>query len=133
MTTANIRAVMSDSWSDADFCARVEERAAALGMSVRELMAEAGLAADTLNHPAAQGRRIDTILKIAKAAKTTPDALLGITPEDDPEAQLRLARLALVADVAAHLYVALSRRSGAIGDQPTDIVQTIMTLVSGRP
>jgi len=124
---------MSGHWSEDEFRARVEAKAAELGTTVRDIMREAGLAEDTLNKSPSQGRRIDTIFKIAAAAKMTKEEALGLPPASDKAAHSRLERLALVADIAAHLYVALSRRSGIAEDDPADIVQAIVALLQDRP
>lgn len=118
------------SWSDAAFKERIEKRAEELGTTVREIMREAGLAEDTLNHEAVKGRRIDVIFKIAAAARMTPEEALGLPSSPSLATRRRLERLALVADIAAHLYVALSSRAARGEPEDLSLVETLLRVVT---
>lgn len=102
-------------WDDAAFVRRVAALARDRGKTLREVCKQADLSADYLNKTTGRvGRNIGHILKIARVLDVGVAEILGVGATDSDQAAQETAatirRLALVADVAAHLYVALSAR-----------------------
>lgn len=64
-------------WSEEQFRARVVERAAELGRSVRSVLLEAGVALDILDKVPTSGRRVDTLEKIARALGWSLSQMMG--------------------------------------------------------
>jgi hypothetical protein len=121
-----------EGWSEADFQARVRARIAQLGESESTLLRRAGLTGDEIRKIPKHGRRIDTVIAIARALHWTVGQALGIQDpalfhserEIDPK-KLALAletaknvigdnleqnRVQVLADVACLVYSILSER-----------------------
>ena len=98
-------------WSEPDFQARVSARIEQLGDKETTLLRAAGLTGDEIRKIPKRGRRIDTILGIAKALKWTVGQALGIQDPTlflDREREIDPTKLAL----------ALSLAEDTIGDNP---------------
>ncbi len=120
-------------WSEPEFQARVAARVAQLGEPEATLLRRVGLSGDEIRKEAKRGRRIDTVVGIARALRWTLGQALGlqdpmlfldrdleIDPKkltlaleiaeavigDNPEGQ----RIGAVADVASLVYSVLSER-----------------------
>ena len=125
---------MAFAWDDAVFRQRLEARSQELGRELYELLDEAGVDRRMLRHSADKaGRSADKIVKLAMAAQMNPvelfaEAIGGHLPATCGKPEL--SRLALVADVAAHLYVALAQaRGGSETMRPTEIVANIIRVI----
>lgn len=126
---------MAAKWSEEAFRRKVKSAADGMGVTEREILRRAALSEDTFSKPPKEGRRIDTVLRIAEAAGLSPEDALGVS-EMSPETRRQLKRLALVADIAAHLYVALSERSSRAepgAPEPKQLISAIMDLIDGTP
>lgn len=123
-------------WSEEDFQRRVEARIAQLGVTETRLLRGKGFTGDEIRTVAKQGRRIDTIAKIATALQWTLGQAIGIHDptlfldrerEIDPTKLARSLsiaedavgdytaedRLTLVADAASLVYSVLAEREAA--------------------
>lgn len=67
-----------DEWSEEDFLRRVRARVAELGKSESALLREAGLSEDLIRKVAGRGRRIDSIVMIARALDWPLAEALGL-------------------------------------------------------
>lgn len=107
-------------WNDQQFRERVLECGRAKGL---ESLEEIGAFAELDRHyfrddkPTPKGRNITKILQLAAKLDVDPGYLIGISdsPEGDVSRHVarrmpELERLAFVANVAAHLYVAIGSR-----------------------
>jgi len=108
MGRAAVRKRQRTDWDDDKFISRCREAAARKGWSIEDLSEAAGFDRYFLSKPAAVGRRIDGVISLAHAAGVSLDWLAGIDPEPIGIDPVELARLGAVANVAAHLYVAIS-------------------------
>jgi transcriptional regulator with XRE-family HTH domain len=116
-------------WNDDAFRKRVAQLAADRGLSIAELCRRAGLSASYLAKPSGKsGRSVEALLGIAGALNVSMLELVGApnlhdaTPNDE-----NLARIALVAEIAAYLYVALGARSHIpTGASIVDLVSVIL-------
>lgn len=132
-------AINPGAWDDAAFCSRVEVLATERGRDVREVCRSAGLAPDYLNKPASRnGRAIGHLLRLAQELAVP---VIRLIEAGDPEGAASspvdrdvLGRLALTANVAAHLYVNLDNRRGVpVRSEAERIVQTIISLLDFPP
>lgn len=123
-------------WDDALFRDRVATLAARKGISVGAACKSAGLSRDYVksNEPA-DGRNIERILKLANFFDVDPVWLMGFERGSaaHPEAASSSAstvineqrRLAIVGDIAAHLYTALAGRD----DRTQDVSKLVSAIV----
>jgi transcriptional regulator with XRE-family HTH domain len=122
-------------WDDDEFIARVREQAEARGMSLRDVSTKAGLAPDYFvkRRGSDAGRNIVMIVKLARALDVPVSVLVDPLPTPSPAEvdQVKLDRLAMAANVAAHLYVALDARKAAIPDDvdADELLQMLMRFV----
>lgn len=77
--------VMPKDWSEEEFLARIDARLAELGKSRSGALTQAGASADLIRKEPAYGRRIDSIITIARACDWTLAEALGITGLPDPD------------------------------------------------
>jgi transcriptional regulator with XRE-family HTH domain len=148
-------------WSDEKFRARVTARAAELGLSLKEVLARAGVAEDYLRRkPGKQGRGVLNIEAIARACNWTIAQALGFIREETggpirpDKRKLRLAleaadrtigtnvereaRLDVLVEFQAHAYDLLSAWEGRTGplsdEQALALVEEVLSLEfsSGR-
>jgi len=126
-------------WSETEFQKRVEARIVQLGRTENALLREAGLSGDEIRKVPKRGRRIDTIVGIARALNWTMGQALGI---QDPtlflerEREIDPAKLDRALTIAENVVNAHPGpvRSGAFAD----IVSLVYSFVSeqealGRP
>lgn len=120
-------------WSEVDFQARVEARIKQLGGKETTLLRAAGLSGDEIRKVPKRGRRIDTLLGIAKALQWTVGQAIGVHDpalflererEIDPTKLARALsiaedtvgdnpggeRIGVIADAASLVYSVLSER-----------------------
>jgi len=122
-------------WDDDEFIARVREQAEARGMSLRDVSTKAGLAPDYFvkRRGSEAGRNIVMILKLARALDVPVSVLVDPlpTPSAAEAEQVKLDRLAMVANVAAHLYLAFDSRKAAIPEDvdADELLQMLMRFV----
>jgi hypothetical protein len=64
-------------WNEENFKERVTERARELNKSLRSVLISAGLAHETFQKVPVQGRRVDTLIKLAKALDWTLADIMG--------------------------------------------------------
>jgi hypothetical protein len=82
-------------WSEEDFLRRVRSRVAYLGKSESALLREAGLSEDLIRKVAGRGRRIDSIVQIARALDWTVAEALGLQLSARVDAQLLSTAIAV--------------------------------------
>jgi hypothetical protein len=120
---------MEPNWSEEAFLERVRRRVVELGKSETALLREAGVSEDLIRKTAGRGRRIDSIVSIARALDWTLAEALGVQPPPRVDTQLlstamviaeqrvprrliRGDRAALVCRAAALFYDVLAERAG---------------------
>jgi transcriptional regulator with XRE-family HTH domain len=113
-------------WDDKAFVGRVRELARARGIPIAELMERAELSESWLRHFAAKGRQVDALLKLARVLDVDAAELMGLKPVSTAgtgrRAVQQLERMAVVAHLAAHVYVALDREAS---DSAADILAAL--------
>lgn len=124
-------------WDDEEFIARVSQQAEALGMSLRDVSTKAGLAPDYfVKRRGGAGRNIVMIVKLARALDVPVSVLVDPLPKTSASDsdQVKLDRLAMVANVAAHLYLALDARKAAIPEDvdADELLHMLMRFVRPR-
>jgi hypothetical protein len=98
-------------WDDVAFKRRIANAAALRSMTMGEVCVQAGLARDFLTKDASKaGRSINSILRIARVLEEDPAELMGLGRSRASVDNDSLGRLALAANIAAHLYLALDAR-----------------------
>jgi hypothetical protein len=128
----------SSDWDDPAFVQRVEEAAAAKGLTVREALIGAGVAGDYLNKSPVFGRNIGQVFKIARHLGVDPGHLMGLKDyrakhgigEGPSVSADQIARLALVASIAAHIKLALEPRPEVPADDTRRIVEAVLRAVT---
>lgn len=128
-------------WDDDKFVARVQEIAAAKGTTVGAVSRRAGLAEDYfVKRGGGRGRNIVSIVRLA-GALGVPVSELVDPPANPPEPPpgpsidpVKLERLALVANVAAHLYLTLDSRRATVPEDidADELLQLLMRFVEPR-
>jgi hypothetical protein len=116
-------------WVDEDFIRRVEDRAAALGKTLPQVTAEAGVAKEYFRKPPQHGRNIAGILKIAELLKIDPVELMGLHPPlpDDEE-------MAVAVSLAVSVYCTLkSRRLDDIPDAVALVIRAVRQQFANLP
>jgi hypothetical protein len=146
---------MTKEWSEADFQARVEARIAQLGEPETTLLRRAGLTGDEIRKAPKRGRRIDTVIRIARALRWTVGQALGLQDptlfldrelEIDPK-KLGLAlaiaedvigenpegrSAATLADVASLVYSVLSERESGGLSIDSDVMRSVIESILRR-
>lgn len=126
------------SWDDDAFRARVATIIKKQGRSPDEVCLAAGLGHDTLMKPVRKGRNISTIYALANALHVDPTVLISGTngavgPADANLDSASLRRLALVAHVAAHLYVSLGEGVRPPSIEIERVMRVITSLIDPAP
>ena len=127
-------------WDDDKFVARVEALAAAKGTTVGAVSRLAGLAEDYFaKRGGGRGRNIVSIVRLAGALGVPVSELVDppANPPEPPSAAIdpvKLERLALVANVAAHLYLTLDGRRATVPDDidADELLQLLMRFVEPK-
>jgi transcriptional regulator with XRE-family HTH domain len=131
-------------WSDDNFRRRVAERAKALGKSLKQVAEDAGISPDTLEKIPANGRRIDTLEKLAGALGWTLGEIIGYEHRVSVEllgAAFKVARTALrnakhdetaLIEVTAWVYNALTERHLRDGRPLDEITATLIAYISNE-
>lgn len=142
-------------WSEADFQARVEARVKQLGIPEATLLRSVGLSGDEIRKVPKRGRRIDTVVGIAKALRWTMGQALGTTDptlflerdrDIDPAKLMMALRIAedivgdnpegrspaVVADVASLVYSLIRERAEAGLPVECDVVRSIVSATLRR-
>jgi hypothetical protein len=88
------------------FVERVRALAEERGRAVSEVLIASGHAADNLNKPRRKGPTTGMVEDIAQALGVAPAALLGWDELPAGQKPASLRKLAAVANIASHLYVA---------------------------
>ena len=89
-------------WSESDFRDRIEARIRQLGLPETTLLKAAGLSGDEIRKTPKRGRRIDTIVGIARALRWTLGQAIGIQDPTlflDREREIDPARLAKALEI----------------------------------
>lgn len=127
-------------WDDDKFIARVKALVAAKGMTLAAVSRQAGLSEEYfVKRGGGRGRNIVSIVRLASALGV-PVSVLVDRPANPPEAEVppsssidpvKLERLALVANVAAHLYLTLDGRRATVPDDidAEELLQLLMRFV----
>lgn len=117
-------------WDDDAFRAQVIRLAGDRGRTITDVCRSAGLSASYLARSAGKsGRSIEALLAVAETLEVSLIELIGVSnhhdgrPTDD-----NLARLALVYDVASHLYIALGARR-QIPSSPSNVAVLVGALM----
>lgn len=78
---------MAIEWSEADFQKRIKKRLDEIGKSAAGALAEKGYSVDLIRQRAKDGRRMDTIVKIADALDWNLAEAIGVKPTEriDPK------------------------------------------------
>jgi hypothetical protein len=113
---------------------RVQQLAAARGKTIADVCRESGLSGSYFAKPAGRsGRSVEALMSISKTLQISIIELIGSTnhrgaaPTDD-----NLTRMALVAEVAAYLYVALGSRRQIPRDINTlEVIAEILRNIEG--
>jgi hypothetical protein len=120
-------------WDDDGFLARVAFFAQKRGRRLSEVSRTAGLAHDYLSKKAPRsGRSTEAVYRIARSLGVSLIELIGVgeTHHDALPTEETLVRLALVVDLAAHLYVALgSRRKIPSGIDTMEMVIQLLDMI----
>lgn len=115
---------------DADIRRRFADAAAMLGMTEAQALRKAGVAHDLFNHPpTASGRRRRTLERMGEAVGKTADWLYSGEGADLADPNPHLAQIALVIDVACHLYYALSRHGGITATRGNELARSVLDLI----
>lgn len=101
-------------WSESAFRARLVARAAELGKPLRVLLAEGGIAHDTIDKIPSSGRRIDTLEKIAAALQWSLAEVMGFNVLGRISLELSQMAFAAAERVIARLPRALQQREKLI-------------------
>lgn len=123
-------------WNDDEFRRRVTRLAQQRGKSLNELCTRAGLSASYLSKSAPRsGRSVEALMRISRELQVSLFELIGTSdrhdaaPTDD-----NLSRVALVAEIAATLYIALGARSEIpTGFDAIGLVSQILSEIERRP
>lgn len=99
-------------WDDDAFRARVAALAARRGMSIAEVCRRADVSASYFAKAAGKsGRSVEALMSLARVLEVSLIELIGAPNfHDGAPTEQNLARLALVMEIAAYLYVALGAR-----------------------
>lgn len=142
-------------WSEVDFQARVEARVKQLGVPEATLLRGVGLSGDEIRKMPKRGRRVDTVLGIAKALKWTMGQALGTTDptlflerdrDVDPARLMMALRIAedivgdnpegrspaVIADVASLVYSVIRERDEAGLPVECDVIRSIVSATLRR-
>jgi hypothetical protein len=116
-------------WDDEAFRARVAAIAQQQERTLREVCLKAGLAADYLSKTTYSGRNIRAILALARSLQVpATDLLFAEAP--NPRADSAVSRrLAIVAHIAAHLYLSLGEERHADNAEAKRVMRMIMSLI----
>jgi len=116
-------------WDDEAFRARVAAIAQQQNRSLRDVCTKAGLAADYLSKTTYSGRNIRAILALAGSLQVpATDLLFAEAPKPRADSAM-LRHLAIVAHVAAHLYVSLGAEQHADNAEAERVMHLIMNLI----
>lgn len=121
-------------WDDEKFISRCRVVAARKRWSLEEFCERAGLDRYYLTKPAAVGRRIDAVISLARTAGVTLEWLAGLDDESLTLDSSELARLGSVANVAAHLYVAINLQRSEM--DANAIIRSVLEVIGhkyGKP
>lgn len=127
-------------WDDDKFIARVEALVAARGTTLAAVSRRAGLAEEYFaKRGGGRGRNIVSIVRLAGALGVPVSELVDQpanppepeTPSASPIDPVKLERLALVANIAAHLYLTLDGRRATVPDDidAEELLQLLMRFV----
>jgi len=121
-------------WDDEKFISRCRVAAARKGWSLEELCERAGLDRYYLTKSAAVGRRIDAVISLARTAGVSLEWIAGLDDELVTLDPSELARLGAVANVVAHLYVAINLQRSDM--DANAIIQSVLEVIGhkgGKP
>jgi hypothetical protein len=90
---------MAVEWSEADFQKRIKQRLEEIGKSAAGALAEKGYSVDLIRQRAKDGRRMDTIVKIADALDWDLAEAIGVKPQGRIDPKLLEAALWAVEQV----------------------------------
>jgi hypothetical protein len=90
-------------WSEEEFRKRIEGRAEEFGAPLRKLLADAGIAHDTIDKVPTSGRRIDTLERIAAALRWTLPDVMGFNMLGRISRELSAKAFVSAERVLAHL------------------------------
>jgi len=116
-------------WDDEAFRARVAAIAQQQHRTLREVCLKAGLAADYLSKTTYSGRNIRAILALASSLQVPATDLVFAEPQKLPIDSPMLRHLAIVAHVAAHLYVSLGTQQLTDTAEAERVMRLIMSLI----
>jgi hypothetical protein len=150
-----MHSIVMKNWSETDFQARVEARIAQLGETETTLLRRAGLTGDEIRKSPKRGRRIDTVIGIARALRWTVGQALGLQDptlfldrelEVDPK-KLSLAlaiaedvigenpegrSAAALADIASLVYSIISEREASGLPIDADVIRSVIESILRR-
>jgi len=116
-------------WDDEAFRTRVAAIAQQQHRTLREVCLKAGLAHDYLAKTTYSGRNIRAIIALAGSLQVpATDLLFAEAPKPRADSAM-LRHLAIVAHVAAHLYVSLGAEQNADDAEAKRVMSLIMSLI----
>lgn len=121
-------------WDDDAFRARVAQLAEQRKMSIAHVCKEARLSASYFARAAGKsGRSVEALLSLAQVLEISLVELIGATNHHAAmPTEQNLTRLALVAEIAAYLYVALGARPQIpAGVETGPLISEIMRRIDG--
>jgi hypothetical protein len=116
-------------WDDEAFRARVAAIAQQQHRTLREVCLKAGLAHDYLAKTTYSGRNIRAIIALAGSLQVPATDLLFAEAPKPRADSVMLRHLAIVAHVAAHLYVSLGAEQHADDAEAKRVMSLIMSLI----
>lgn len=118
-------------WDDTLFLSRCRQVAALNGWTLQEYSERAGCDPYFLSKTAAVGRRIDNVIALANVGGVTLDWLAGLQETLGPPLNSsQLARLGAVANVAVHLYAAISLQPSDV--DADEIIRGVLSVIGQK-
>jgi transcriptional regulator with XRE-family HTH domain len=109
-------------WDDVAYIARVTKARLARKMTIAELSRRTGRSPAYFRARPGKSRQIDDIFAVAAALEVSPGYLIGL--EEYRDSQIR--RVRAFADIAAHLFCAVTREREVTPDEIIEVLRPLM-------